>query len=66
MSVNWKDITARAAWTFAEAFSAVLLLAIGAQGTAINWQVALYAAALAGVAAVLSLIKGLAKYALGR
>ena len=54
--MNWRDILTRAAWTFVRSF--VGALAIDQAGWA-NLD-ALQVAALAGVAAVLSLIKTIA------
>lgn len=55
----WKDIAERALWTFAQAFAAALF----ARGTLDIDTI--QAAALAGAAAVLSLVKGLVASRIG-
>lgn len=60
MHFNWKDIAERSAWTFVQAAAAVLVAA-----EALNASV-LETAGIAGVAAVLSFVKNLAKQRLER
>lgn len=54
--MNWKNIIERAAWTFVEGF--LVALPAGAQlGTDWNaWKAALFAAAMAGLSAVKTMI----------
>jgi hypothetical protein len=53
--LNWKDILERAEWTFAQAFLAVV-------GVGVVTDVATYkAGAIAGIAAVLSMLKNVVK-----
>lgn len=52
MSINWKDIAARAAWTFLEGFLVALpaTFSVGMNGAA--WKSAILAAAMAGLSAL--------------
>lgn len=58
--MNWKNISERAAWTFAQGFVAVLLVA-----PSLNLD-ALEAGALAGVMSVLSFAKTVIQEKLGK
>ena len=52
MTINWKDIAERAAWTFVEGFLIALptTFSIGMDGAA--WKSALVGAAMAGLSAL--------------
>jgi hypothetical protein len=53
--MDWKNILTRAAWTFVQAF-------VAATGGAIAWDINMWkVAAVAGAAAVLSLLKTVAQ-----
>lgn len=52
MTINWKDLLERAAWTFAEGFLIALpaTFSVGMDGAA--WKAALLGAAMAGLSAL--------------
>lgn len=59
--INWKDLLARAAWTFMEGFLVALpaTFSVGMDGAA--WKSALLGAAMAGLSALKTLIIDLIK-----
>lgn len=61
MMINWKDILARAAWTFVEGFLVALpaTFSVGMDGAA--WKSAMLGAAMAGLSAMKTLIIDLIK-----
>ena len=52
MSINWRDVLERAAWTFVEGFVVALPVTIEAGMDGAAWKSVLVGAAMAGVSAV--------------
>lgn len=62
MKINWKDLLARAAWTFFEGFIVALPTTITLDMDGATWKTILFSAALAGVSAVKSFILEFVRY----